>query len=440
MRTRTGYLVKRGQVYYAGWTVAGKKFLKSTGCRNRRDAESVLRKLMQPLALGDEIAVLESIKGRIEGRTAELARIEDERTPPLTIRAAWTAYKAAPNRPDSGPRTLSDYEGYLTAFDDWLEATHPDARALRDVTPAIAAEYAGHLTARGLSANSYNKHCFFLELLFRTLKEPARLTANPWEGIRRKRVVSNSRRELTIEELRAVCAAAEGELRLLLAVGLYTGLRLGDAATLRWAEVDLVRRFIRRIPNKTARRKPVPITIPLHASLHSMLAAAAAGERAEYVLPETATLYARSRAAVSKRIQQHFEKCGIKTHAPGTGGRGAGLPRAVVEVGFHSLRHSFVSLCREANAPLSVVESIVGHASPAMTRHYSHVSEMAATAAVAALPAVLADAGEQATPAPTMAPDGQLEALRAKLADLAARLNADTWAAIKEELTALALA
>jgi hypothetical protein len=30
--------------------------------------------------------------------------------------------------------------------------------------------------------------------------------------------------------------------------------------------------------------------------------------------------------------------------------------------------------------------------------------------------------------------------LRAKLADLAARLNADTWAAIKEELTALALA
>ena len=75
-----------------------------------------------------------------------------------------------------------------------------------------------------------------------------------------------------------------------------------------------------------------------------------------------------------------------------------------------------------------------------MTRHYSHTSELAATTAVAALPGLLADAGEQVTPAPTMAPDGQLEALRAKLADLAARLNADTWAAIKEELTALALA
>jgi len=49
-----------------------------------------------------------------------------------------------------------------------------------------------------------------------------------------KRAAPNSRRELTIEELRRVCNAATGELRTLLAIGTYTGLRLGDAATLRW--------------------------------------------------------------------------------------------------------------------------------------------------------------------------------------------------------------
>jgi hypothetical protein len=56
------------------------------------------------------------------------------------------------------------------------------------------------------------------------------------------------------------------------------------------------------------------------------------------------------------------------------------------EVGFHSLRHSFVSLRREAGAPLSVVEAIVGHSNPAMTRVYTHTSEAAVGAAVAALP------------------------------------------------------
>ncbi|MEO5802572.1 MAG: hypothetical protein ABIR24_03515, partial [Verrucomicrobiota bacterium] len=48
-----------------------------------------------------------------------------------------------------------------------------------------------------------------------------------------------------------------------------------------------------------------------------------------------------------------------------------------------------VSLCRESNAPLSVVESIVGHSNPSMTRHYTHVGEIAAGIAVAALPSVM---------------------------------------------------
>jgi hypothetical protein len=50
-----------------------------------------------------------------------------------------------------------------------------------------------------------------------------------------------------------------------------------------------------------------------------------------------------------------------------------------------------VSLCRESNAPLAVVESIVGHSNPAMTRHYTHVGELAASNAVAALPAIIGE-------------------------------------------------
>jgi integrase len=54
----------------------------------------------------------------------------------------------------------------------------------------------------------------------------------------------------------------------------------------------------------------------------------------------------------------------IRIYKPGTG-PGTGK-RAVVEIGFHSLRHSFVSMCRTSNVPLAVVESIVGHSNPAM--------------------------------------------------------------------------
>ena len=105
-----------------------------------------------------------------------------------------------------------------------------------------------------------------------------------------------------------------------------------------------------------------------------------APDRGEHVLPELADLYTNHRTILNKSIQKHFRSCGIRTQKAGAG------QRAAVEVGFHSLRHSFVSLCREANAPLAVVEAIVGHANPAMTRHYTHIGEAAATTAVAALP------------------------------------------------------
>jgi integrase len=94
-----------------------------------------------------------------------------------------------------------------------------------------------------------------------------------------------------------------------------------------------------------------------------------------------------SRTGVSALIQNHFIQCGIKTQAD----REVGL-RKIVRVGFHSLRHSFVSLCNEAGVPLSVVQSMVGHSSPAMTRIYSHTSELAAKNAILSLPSLNGDA------------------------------------------------
>lgn len=432
MRKRTGYLLQRGKVFYAVWTVSGKKFMRTTGKRDRREAETELRKIMEPFTIGDEVTTLQNIAARIEGRTAELARLDDERNPPLTLSAAWTAYLAAPGRPDSGPATQMHYEGHFSAFADWLKNTHPNTEALRDVTPGIVGEYTLHLTReRGLSANSFNKHVRLLELLWRVLKTPGRLTINPWEEIQRKRVTSASRREFTTDELKAVCSTASGDLRVLFAVGIYTGLRLGDCATLRWAEVDLQRRMIRRIPNKIARRSPRPVIIPVHPSLAAMLNETQASKEAEYVLPEVAALYLGNAPALSYSIQAHFKGCGIRTIKQGTG-PGTGK-RAVVEVGFHSLRHTFVSLCRESNAPLSVVESIVGHSNPAMTRHYTHTSEMAATLAVNNLPAVMGETSVRMLPMTT--PD---TSLKAELLTLAGQLNSNNWKKIKADMLQLA--
>ena len=395
MKKTTGHLFRRGKNFYVFWRFKGKAFSKALRDENgnavtiKREAEKAKDKLLAPFATGSEVDVLESIAGKLEGRRAELSKWEDEQNPPLPIGQAWSEFLASPNRPDSGDSTLRQYEFQWQAFADWVKEKHPDKPTLRDVTKEIAEKYASSLNHGKLSPSTYNKHLNLLTLVFRVVKHKGKLADNPWGDIQRKRLVTNSRRELSIDELRNVCKAASGEMRLLLALGIYTGLRLGDCATLRWAETDLPRALIRRIPNKTARRNPRPVIVPVHPILQEMLSGTPSDQRAEFVLPEMAALYIHRTDMVTDMVQRHFKGCGITLHKPGTGTDGK---RAVIEVGFHSLRHTFVSMCRESNAPLSVVESIVGHSSPAMTRHYTHVGELAAGRAVALLPAVIGDA------------------------------------------------
>jgi integrase len=269
-----------------------------------------------------------------------------------------------------------------------------------------------------------------LTLVFRVVKRKAKITDNPWEEIQRKRLVTHSRRELTVDELRTVCQSAAGELRVLLALGVYSGLRLGDCATLRWGETDLRRSIITRIPNKTGRRNPKPVIVPIHPVLLAMLNELPADNRGEYVLPELAALYAERIDAITDRVQAHFKACGIKVWKPGTGPDSKEGKRAVIEVGFHSLRHTFVSLCRESNAPLAVVESIVGHSSPAMTRHYTHVGELAAGRAVGLLPSVMSQdkpVENKRTP----------EAILSEARAIAESMSSKTWKAKREALLAL---
>lgn len=406
---RKGHLFQRGNIYWLEYKINGKRFRQSLDTTDIKDARAQRARIMAPFTLATEEEVLQTVKQRIQTTAEKQEALTTAHLPHVVIDNTWEAFVSSRNRPDPGPSTLRQYLLQFGRFAAWVKTHHSEIVELRDVSSAVAEEYADELSNTGVSANTFNKHIRLLMLLFRVLKKRARLRDNPWQDIQRRKEEQNTRRELTSEELQKVVAAAEGELRSLFALGIYTGLRLGDCATLRWAEVDLNRGIIIRVPRKTGRGRARPVHIPIHSTLADILrglrmplallaGAPRKGSRKkpaeakeDYVLPETATDYLARADNVTDRIQSHFEKCGIRTHKAGTGKRRVKEEggkyksvghRAVVEVGFHSLRHTFVSLCRAANAPLAVVEAIVGHSNPAMTRHYTHVGELAASQAV----------------------------------------------------------
>ena len=102
-----------------------------------------------------------------------------------------------------------------------------------------------------------------------------------------------------------------------------------------------------------------------------------------YVLSSISQLYLKSHWQISHGLELIFKAAGIRTSV-----MIEGRSRATPEATFHSLRHTFVSLSANAGMPLTVIASIVGHSSTAMTRHYYHENEEALRRAVAAIPSL----------------------------------------------------
>jgi integrase len=431
MKTRTGYLLKRGKVYYACWSVGTQKFVKTTKETDRDEAQKKLDELMEAFLIKDEIKTLQSVQVKIQQKRGDLVTVEDARNPPLSIAGTWPAFLASQNRPRTGKATMEVYELTWGRFQSWMEANHPEVKALRDITKDIAEKFAASLTEGQRSNGTFNKYMNVLSLVFRTVSEKAKLTANPWanpmkdghgQGIRRKAKKTHGRRELTFEELQKVFNAAEGDLRLLLAIGMYTGLRLGDCATLRWGEVDLVRGMITRIANKTGTEDPTPVKIPIYPDLHALLQEIPKATRSGPVLPRIDSDYKRHISYVTDRTQKLFADCDIETTR-----KIEGQLQSQVEVGFHSLRHSFVSMCSENKVPLAVVQRMVGHSNPAMTRHYDHAEhELDKVAAVAGLPSMTGKP-IKALPAPHLVDPGPAVAL---LETMTGR----NWAKVQKEV------
>jgi len=437
---RTGYLykVKKGKTYkaddtrvrganfYLQYRIGTKLIKKSLGTTDRDEAEAERARIMDGLKTGDEVASLRTLTARLDGKRQELD--EFTKRTALTIADSWENFMKAGNRRDIAPSTLKIYRYYWNRFLKWLADHHPNVKQLRDVSFEICEDYKTHLTReRNVTGKTFNEHRAFLRTFFNVLADKAKLDLNPWVAITRKKHTSKGRDPLTTEELVKVCRTAEGELRIMLALGLYLGARMGDAATLDWGNVDLRKPFVRYTPRKLANLNAPPVLeIPMHPSLCTVLREIPTAERKGHLTPVMAKLYLeKGPYAVSAIVQKHFLNCGLTTTKDGTG------VRKLVSRGFHSLRHSAVSIMREAGAAQTTSQAVVGHNSAEIHELYSHVDSEAMRRAVNTLPAFNDDISQ-----PDALPDSHMVE-SAPIRALAEKLTTKNAATIKKQLLAL---
>jgi len=419
-RNGEGGLYRRGATWYARWTDAdGIVHVRSTGESDEGAARRRLAEFVAPFRAGRRAEVLRQIAERVR-------EAEDDR-PPVRVEEVAQAMAADPRARDWSASVRRVAGCRLADWSAWMRRERPRRALLREVTAADAAAYLDALRGRGRSGKTANDYRGLLAQAWDWLAGGAGAD-NPFRATRRAPRVGVERRPLSREELARLldAAAARGpDWRRLLLVGLYTGLRLGDAVALDWERVDLAGGWIGLRPHKTARTSGARVRIPIAPALAEELARTPATARRGPVCAEVAAYATTHAAGAQEPLEAIWREAGVQAWAEGESGR------RVSVAGFHALRHTYVSLCADAGVPLAVVQSIVGHSAESMTRRYYHAGDAALRSAAAALPDVRAPGSarastpEKASPASVAGLEGMtVEELRALARAVRAELQA----------------
>ena len=200
---------------------------------------------------------------------------------------------------------------------------------------------------------------------------------NPAKGVERN-LESRRRRYLTGDELarlvKALANCPSRQVADIVRVALFSGCRIGEALSMRWADIDLVAGTWDK-PAEATKQKAAhsqPLAAPLRQLLAEIRTAQTAGQ--QFVFPST------------KNTGSH---CTDINHAWRRLRRDAGIE----DVRLHDLRHSFASQLASGGASLWLIAELLGHSSPTMAARYSHLYDSVARSAVEKVGVAIANAG-----------------------------------------------
>ena len=362
-------------------------FRDANGKQRRKSTKTTVRKRAIKIAEQFEQVGQRKIPPRTVRETlAELYReIYGEALPVATIRQfveGWLKTKS----PEVSPATLAFYQKGVTKFLDFLG---PSADLdLASLTRTTLVEFRNSVAARNSSVTT-NADLKTIKMICHAAKRDGYIVEDPAEFVDTVRNDSEDRRRpFTIPEIERVLSVSDSEWQSLIKFGLYTGQRLADIALLTWDNVDLERNEIRLRTRKTGKRLMIPIAAPLSSHLGSLPMSDELGTPLHPKAYGTMKRQGKS-GNLSNQFADILAQAGLRPKTPHRSvGKGRNAKRTSNDLTFHSLRHTAVSLMKNAGIPEGVVMELIGHESKAMSDHYTHVGNEALQKAVAALPVI----------------------------------------------------
>lgn len=311
---------------------------------------------------------------------------------PIESAALFDAWRNAPHVKERGERWERGAASIIKIFAEFVKKHAPKEKTAGAVSAETIGKYFKAREDAGLSGRTRNVARGVLEVVFRTLA-PYGEAVKALEGRPKASENTIHRKALSPEELGRLFQAARevggdwfGDL---VVVAGCTALRRGDAARLRWCNVDLGAGWVEVRPAKN--KGEIAVEIPLLAPLREVLERRAdeSGCLAEdFVVPDAADMAENNPQGLNWRLAKAIERAGLAgsdevataTDIP----EGVKRARRPSVLGWHSLRTSWATAAAAAGMPLETICEVTGHATTkTLLKHYVQLDKSRKRADVA---------------------------------------------------------
>ena len=247
------------------------------------------------------------------------------------------------------------------------DATFRDME-LRKIRPTHVESWVKAMTVRGLAAGTIKTRFVNVRSVFRAAIRDRVIASDPTEGVRlpRQRKREASMTIPTPGEVKALLDAAGERFVAFVAVCAFAGLRLGEAAALRFEDVDFLRRQLHvRRQVQRAGRGQVEIRLPKYGSERTV------------PLPDELLTILSAHVELGHRGEWLF--AGAEDDPPHQNTVGYWWRKALRDAGLsgirlHDLRHFYASGLIASGCDVVTVQRALGHAKPTTTLEtYSHL-------------------------------------------------------------------
>ena len=305
-----------------------------------------------------------------------------------SVEAYFEQWLQAKEATGTSSGTLSRYGPVLQGF---LESLSEKRRrvSVASITALEVERFRNAELEAGKTPGTANFAVKVLRAVFNTARRRGLCPSNPAEAVEMLPEVCEERLPFSKDQVKDLLAVAGNEWRGMILLGYHTGIRLSDAANLTWANVDLLNRILVFRARKTAGRIKAAqkdSVVYMHPDLVSYFESLAVSDDANAsVFPSLYRKTPGSHGGLSNGFGRLMHLAGIR--APlGPEKRGKG--RQFKALGFHSLRHSFISRLANSEVPADVRKQIVGHSSDDIHRRYVHLDLSFQAKAIENLPSL----------------------------------------------------